>query len=195
MSYVNELLKKDCYSQLHPLFVRCNNPAKEISESMAAYKHLCQFIKFDESVTNFHIGDGMYCRTGALFSFLTKSRNMSIDPIINCGFMLDWRGTEKVKSNFAYLSHRYEEYSIIEEKGYSCNLVCVHSHVDLKELIKHFPKWQYLYTNPCCKPNEQILDLDFQKQNNISVVLAGIDLRILSPKNMVYIYKNNKEVK
>jgi hypothetical protein len=192
MGYVDELLKKNCYSQLHPLFVRCNNPAKEISESMAAFKHLSKLIKFDGGVTNFHIGDGRYCRTGALFSFLTKSINVSIDPIINVEEMKRWIVEEGIRDNFEFNAIGFQGFEFLSnEKIY--NLVCVHSHVDLVKLVKKFLHWQYLYTNPCCKPKAQVFTVQFMEQNNISVVLAGIDAKILSEKNEVFIYKNNRE--
>ncbi|MDD5358303.1 MAG: hypothetical protein PHX80_04100 [Candidatus Nanoarchaeia archaeon] len=194
MSYINELLKKDCFPQLHPLFVKSNNPEKEISESMAALKHLSSFVKIIDETMNFHIGDGRYCRTAALFTFLTKSWNTSIDPIINVARVTVWENEEKVNDHFDIFAGKFQDYEW-EDREKPCNLVCVHSHIVLKDLIKHFPHWRYLYTNPCCNPRQQIFDIQTLKQNNISVLLAGADNKILSEKNEVYLYRNNNEVK
>ena len=85
MKYVNAVLKKYCNEELSTLFAKTNNPAKEISESYAAYKWISETMESDgntlDGYTNLHIGDGSTCRTGALFTFMSKSRNIKISLI------------------------------------------------------------------------------------------------------------------
>jgi hypothetical protein len=55
-----------------------------------------------------------------------------------------------------------------------------------------FPEWKYAYVNPCCMKDKQLLTVQQCRENDISVEVAGADKYIMSPENMVYIYKNNK---
>jgi hypothetical protein len=99
--YVNAILGRNCYEELSTLFACTNNPMKEISESYAAYsnmKHLFNETgeKLDDYI-NLHIGDGSTCRTGAMFTFLTKSYNISVDPAVNMDRVWSWMIQYEVK--------------------------------------------------------------------------------------------------
>jgi len=190
MRYVKRLLEYNCYSDLHELFAKASNPSKEITESFSAYYILKRFI--DKTDINYHIGDGKYCRTAALFSFMTHTTNYSIDPIIDKIFIEDWIDRQKVE-RFAYFSCNWQEVEKIY--GNSYNLILVHSHINFKKLIEKFKNWKYAFIIPCCYPEYQILDIEYQLKNDIQCVLAGNDINILSPKNQVFIYYNLKSEK
>ena len=94
---------------------------------------------------------------------------------------------------FVKLKYKYQDIpDIWKQCRETYDLILVHAHVNLEDLVKHFPNWRYLFTNPCCNPYEQTFSVQFQKENNISVLKAGYDKFSLSPKNMVFVYKNNK---
>lgn len=195
MKYINSLLEKKCSSELIELYRKNKNPAKEITESYAAYHNMKPFINAkDPNVANIFIGDGSLCMTGALFVFMTKNWSICIDPLINAKNLDSWINHSHV-NHFIYFKDIYQNFKYdlkkeLDVKGY--NIICVHSHVNLVDVIEKFPNWNYLYTNPCCKRDTQTLSLSFQKENNISTVLYGRDENILSEKNEVIIYKNGR---
>jgi len=189
--YISEYLKLDCSGQLQELFSQSANPYKEITESMSAWKNCREFIDpKDETHSYYFIGDGSLCLTGALFVFLTKGHCVSIDPAVNGVKMASWSQREEVR-RLRWYKMKYQD---IKHTSLARNydLILVHAHVNLEELARHFPHFRYLYTNPCCNPYEQTFSVQFQKENDISVLKAGYDRYSLSPKNMVFVYKNNK---
>jgi hypothetical protein len=191
--YVKEYLKKDCSGQLQELFSQANNPCKEISESMAALTHMRDVTDMKDKNNIFLcIGDGSLCLTGALFAFLTKGLVFSIDPAINIGKVTLWMEREHVQ-RFEFYRKKYQDCPI--PLVTSCDLILVHAHVNLEELTQHFPNWRHLYTCPCCNPIDQTFSVAYQKKHNISVVLAGRDTEMITPKNEVFIYRNNELVK
>ena len=70
------------------------------------------------------------------------------------------------------------------------NIVLVHSHVNVREVVEKFPKWKYIYVNPCGCKNKQTFTIADLKERNIQVLNYGVDENILSEKNEVIIYKN-----
>lgn len=212
MKYVNSLLKGDCSSDLMPLFTHCNNPVKEITESIAAFKHMSKAlsehdIEFKDTF-NLHIGDGSTCRTGVLFSFMSPSVNVSIDPNINEKIMLKW-AEQYQPQRFYYSKSKYEDKTTwntvrqaFEKEFYGkqnpssvLNVVLVHSHVSTSEVLTCCKNWLFCYVNPCCEKNKQLLTLKQIEDNDIDVVMAATDLNIMSPEDYVIVYKNNKVVK
>jgi len=203
--YVSSMLKSMCYSELHDLFVRSNKPAKEISESYAAFHHLKSVMgeEMQKDHLFLHIGDGKYCRTAALFTLMlgikSTSKNMSIDPNINAEFMKEWGegpkwGETKRIKNFTYLPHKWQDVDWNEKtprQPYS--YVLVHAHVNLREMIDKigFNGWSYIYSNPCCNISNQILSLTYCERHHIDILKCGADHNIISPKNMVFVYRNN----
>lgn len=189
MHYVKRMLKYNCYADLHPLFTMAHRPDKEITESYAAYYHMSKVVNLDGK-TNLHIGDGISCRTGALFTFLSKSKNISIDPMIQSEEMDKWVKNKKVK-NFSYYPQKWQDYILNyhnkDEKDY--NITLVHSHVNIYDIDKNFPNWKFLYANPCCIFHEQVFHVRYMYENNIRCVMAGIDRDILSDKNQFFLYE------
>ena len=186
-SYVKDYLKLNCSGQLQELFSKSHNPFKEITESMSAWVNMKEFINpKDENWNYVFIGDGSLCLTGALYSFLSKSKSYSIDPLINKERITDWVNMEKVK-NFNWYKEKYQEF---KNASISCDLILVHAHVNLKEVIQYFPNWRYLYTNPCCNIYDQTFSLQFQEENNITCMKSGFDNNIISSKNLIFVYYN-----
>lgn len=195
MKYLNSFLEKKCAGDLLYLFHQSKNPAKEISESYGAYRNMKEFINVNDlSAANICIGDGSLCMTGVLLSFLTKNFNICIDPLINKIKMDDFVEKKNVK-RFMTIKSKFQDVNINLKEDFfidSYNIICVHAHVNIEEVVKKFPNWNYLYTNPCCKRDKQTFSLKFQRENNIVPVLAGVDHEILSDKNEVIIYKNGR---
>lgn len=188
--YIKSLLERFCYEELHYLFVRTSNPLKEITESYSPYSLFKQKGIELNGKTIYHLGDGSKCTTGALFTFLTKSFNLSIDPVVNEKVMKEWIAKYQV-TGFEYRKQLFEDvdYSDFADPDI---IVCVHSHVSMVEIDKKFPNWKYIYTSPCCCYEKQTFDIEYMQNNNIEVVLAGTDKYILSNKNKIFIYKNNR---
>lgn len=207
--YVDKVLKSRSYEELMWVFYEAEKPSKEISESYAAFHHLkkhCQIGHFNW----LHIGDGARARTASLFTFFSKSFNIAIDPVINMGKCLAWQDKYQVK-NLWFEDFKFQDIKLVDgiiamkgdqgnffpdgrypvENKY--NITCVHAHVNLEEVDKHFPDWYFLYTNPCCKPNEQMFSKEYMKANGIIKLLDKEDLGILSDKRRVIIYKKQHE--
>lgn len=195
MKYLNDYLEKWCSCDLQALYCQSRNPAKEITESMGAYRNIQELIntKNDKHIY-FCIGDGSLCMTGALLAFVTKGIAISIDPLVNLKKVSLWSNEKSVK-NFYGFKTTYENFiedEVFKFDDYTYTLICVHAHVSMVDLISKFPRWDYLYTNPCCHKDKQTLSLAVQKERNISVLKYGVDENILSDKNEVIVYKNNK---
>lgn len=181
--YVDRVLRSSSFEELRELFINAESPAKEISESYAAFSNLKKVCNVSDG-TWLHIGDGGWARTAAIFSFFSKSMNYSIDPALSLRIKY-WIKQWNVLRLLA-LKMRYEE---LEIKLPTYNICCVHAHVDLSEVDQHFPNWTYLYSNPCCMPSKQMFSKEYLRDNNIALIVQRTDLGILSEKREVYIYK------
>lgn len=212
MKYVNSVLGRFCYEELSTLFAKCNNPAKEITESYGALHHMRRASEKDglklDDFFNIHIGDGSTARTGAMFTFMNKSANVSVDPQTNIDFVSKWSDRYNVE-NFNSYRCTWQDYTSFPEGKYISNfgedlkrydkphlgIVLVHSHVKTIDVMRAFPLWKYVYVNKCCKPKQQILTTQQMEENDISAVVSGHDVQILSEQNFVVVYRNNKMFK
>jgi len=193
--YIDRYLKFQCSDQLQGLFSQSANPWKEITESMGAWANIKDLIDpQDKNHAYICVGDGSLCLTGALFAFLTKSQCVSIDPIVNDIKMMTWLQRERVERLKWYRKRYQDTAGVIPDGCKSYDLILVHAHVNLEDLIKHFPNFRYLYSNVCCNPQEQTFSIQSLNDNNISVVKAGYDKANASPENMIFLYKNNNFV-
>jgi len=186
--YIDWLLKRSCFEELRELFVDCDAPAKEISESYSAFHQLKKICNIS-NLNWLHIGDGSRARTGALFTFLTKSSNLSIDPLIRCDLLNDWVMKYRVK-NFNYYKYKFQnviDVSFNNNKEYA--ITCVHAHVNLEEVDKKFPNWKYLYSSVCCYPSKQKFSEQYMRDNNIISIINKLDMGILSERREYVIYK------
>jgi hypothetical protein len=188
--YVKKYLKKKCSSELQDLVSTLNNPSKEISESMAAVWHLRKFIKPNGNMNYIVIGDGSRCLTGAFLAYLTKGNVWSIDPAINQQIIQGWMDTYNVL-RFKPIPRRIQDIQVKNIDKNPVTIVLVHAHVSTYQAIKKFPNWRFIYVNPCCYQETQILNISYQSKLGIQCVYAGIDENITSEKNQVFIYHNN----
>jgi len=194
MKYVDKVLRKSSYEELRELFVNTQQPSKEISESYGCFINLSNTVGNIDDYDVLHIGDGSWCRTGLMFSFYSKSNNISVDPDCNKGgklpsFLQKWN-----VRNFSYFTSRYEELdtSIITKP---LIITLVHSHVNAQEVIEKFPNWEFIYINPCCKRSTQTFSDKFLKENPyIELLNHTFDENILTKMNEVLIFKNNKQL-
>ena len=191
MKYVNQFLQLNCAEELVTLFGTYNNAIKEISESVAAWVHCVQLNDFKNVENNLHIGDGSRCSTAALFAFMHKSTNISIDPYINMKIVNKFINKFNVKGLLTSCS-KYQDIKLDDAIQGLYNIILVHSHVNIYEISKHFPDWKYMYINPCCMREHQIFDFKYMKKNNIKCLKFGKDKNILSPMNEVIIYEKVK---
>lgn len=190
--YIDWLLKRNCFEELRELFTDCDAPAKEISESYSAYhqlKKICNIFNLNW----LHIGDGSRARTGALFTFLTKSDNISIDPNIRLDILQTWNEKWNV-IGLDFWNCKFEDFDIEYLKSFFDNskkysITCVHAHVDLEEVDKKFPNWKYLYTSVCCYPSKQKFSKEYMKDNNIIEIVNKLDMGIISERREFAIYK------
>jgi hypothetical protein len=189
--YVKDYLQKRCSSELQELFSTANNSYKEITESMAALHHLRKFIHPQGNMTYIVIGDGRRCLTAASLAFLTRGTAYSVDPVINVDLVKEWKFKNNVQRFYCSPYRLADAKSILALPG-PYTLVMVHSHVSVVDAIKLLPNWRYIYSTPCCLPLEQTLPIQYQEKNGIQCVLAGADERIMSDKNQVFVYRNNK---
>ena len=151
--YVDRVLTSNSFEVLHSRFKNYKRPSKEISESFAAMANLRKVCRVDD-YTWLHIGDGPHSCTAATFAFFSKSINYSIDPKINFNLILSWMGRFGV-NNFYPISLKYDRFSEIAgdltssvneneeivKNSRKYGICCVHAHVKLNEVDKHFPKW------------------------------------------------------
>ncbi len=184
--YIDWLLRSNSYEGLMRIFKTADSPSKEISESMSALLNMRKFVKISDTPW-LHIGDGSMARTASVFAFFSKSENYSIDPLLKTDILFDWIAEHNVQ-RLHLLKSRIEDSDMwILPPTY--NITCVHAHVNLEDIDKHCPGWSYLYTNPCCHPNQQTFNNDYMKAKGIITLVDKLDLGISSERRRVVIYK------
>jgi hypothetical protein len=189
-AYVREYLKKECSPDLQYLASTLKNPAKEISVSMAAVRHLRKFINPCGNMNYAVIGDGSRGLTGAFLAYLTKGRVWSIDPAMNKRLVQRWMDAYGVL-RFKPIQKRIQDIRVINNDRNPVTIVLVHARVSIYQAIQKFPNWRFIYVNPRGYPETQLLDISYQSKFGIQCVYAGMDKNILSEKNQVFIYHNN----
>ena len=197
-SYLKSILRHKNYQDIHDLFYCTNNPPKELTESYSAYNNLKYiFDKYNESMDEhlfIHIGDGSTCRTAAMFSFFSKSFNISIDPVINIERVENWIKTHNVE-RLEYFKTKVEELNLqlpLRDLSNGYTITFVHSHAKILSVVNQYPNWKYIFTMPCCNFKDQTFDINYMKTHEIEVLLSGVDKKISSEKNLIFIYKNKK---
>lgn len=154
-------------------------------------KRLCKISDYNW----IHIGDGSRARTGALFTLHAKSMNVSIDPLIRGDILLRWIKKWDIE-NFNFIDNKFENVSeiymdLVLETSKPYSITCVHAHVNLEEVDKQYPNWEYLYSSVCCYPSKQKFSEEYMKENNIKCLVNILDMNILSPEREIAIYKKN----
>lgn len=190
-SFVDRVLRSTSYQELMWLFLNTKSPSKEISESYAALHWCKKFCKVSDYYC-YHIGDGAWARTAAIFAFFTKSINESIDPALNFEKLREWRSKHKVE-RIDFIARKIEEAPMPTLAGDRPILItCVHAHVDLEVVDKKIPNWRFLYTNPCCYTKQQVFSEEYMREHNIEKLVDTEDFRILSDKRNVVVYRKNR---
>ena len=178
--YINEFIKLKCAPDLLALKVFPN--AKEITESMGAYRAVMKWIKGtalstdDPYVHVYCIGDGVSPRTGALFAHMTRWNVTSIDPALREKYQnIPVKRLQVIRKPIAEVRVVYRE-----EKDVAI-IVLVHAHVSMNEVLKaiQYPT-RHVVAIPCCKPQ------DIKNR----VYLGYQDHHIWSPKNTVKVWIN-----
>jgi len=188
--YIDYLMRMNCFEELLELFKDADSPTKELSESCSALKKLKKHTIISDS-NWLHIGDGSRARTAALFSLLTKSLNISIDPLIRTDILEEWVDKWEVK-RFMYEKGKIEDFKLPKNIN-SYNITCVHAHVDLHEIDEILPNWNYLYTSICCYPQKQKFSKNYMTNNNIILLENELDLGIKSEKREYAIYEKKMQ--
>lgn len=109
LTYLKQIMRSDSFDALWPLFKMANDPCKEFTESYAAMHHLRAWQR--TPITVLHIGDGAHARTAALFSFMTKHWNVSIDPVADEAIIGNWSRQYAVE-RLAWFRGRVEDYPL-----------------------------------------------------------------------------------
>jgi hypothetical protein len=189
VKYVDWLIRRNCFEELIELFRDCDSPTKEISESYSAWHQMKKLCKISE-YNWLHIGDGSRARTGALFTLLCKTDNMSIDPDIRLDLLTDWITKWGIR-DFYIRKNKFEDIVLPEtySKNPPYNITCVHAHIDLEEVDKKFPNWKYLYSSICCYPSKQKFSKEYMENNNIIEITNKLDMGIISERREFIIYK------
>lgn len=187
--YLDSVMRRRCFPELHDLFMHAHRPAKELTESYAALRMLRPHLHKDKKYTVIHVGDGAHCRTAAMFAFLTKNTyNISVDPIADTmGKVQDWMDRFQVQ-RMEYYRSKIEDYldddypKTFEEYNDGLIFTFVHAHVNVSDILFTRGDWCYAYTCACCHPGEQLVDREEADNCGVDIVREGEDYNILSPE-------------
>lgn len=185
-TYLEKVMRSDSFIPLLDLFKRAHAPSKEFTESYAALHHLKKMIIFkNPNYRVIHIGDGSHARTAALFAFLSRTNNISVDPAADEKVILPWMKKWGVQ-RFSFISKKIED--AIEELSRDdvpTILTFVHAHVDTDWVLDRM-KWDAAFVMPCCKPKSQLS----QKSKNI--IFDGLDWAVFSPQRQIQVLKKGE---
>ncbi len=153
--YLDRLMRRGCFEALWPLFAKAPKPAKEMTESYSALRHLRPLMAAGEPCRVIHIGDGAHARTGAMFSLKTSAFNISVDPLINLGLVEAWRSRFEVR-RFDWHKARIEDVADVLNAmpPMPVLLTFVHAHVELDRILGLL-RWDAAFTLGCCLPGHQ----------------------------------------
>lgn len=184
-SYLNKIMRANCFPELHALFKYANSPAKEFTESYSAFHNMRR--SFDSGLPwqVIHIGDGAHARTAAMFAHLARnSINISIDPDLHWSRVKAWQDRFGVK-RFVPIKGRAED--VIPKlglyEGRPTMVTFVHAHVNVDNILSMIPGWNVAFTMACCQPRHQL-------SSSTSVVEEGQDWNVLSEERDYQILVN-----
>lgn len=189
--HLDRVLRSNSFEILNELFRNSNTPAKEISESYAAFQHVKSSIgmsRMNETLF-LHIGDGAWLRTAAIFSLFSRSINVSIDPVINDN-ALSWVDKYNVKRLYGYKC-KFEDFDDkeIDYPYQYLGIILVHSHVESEVILQRWSNWDWFYTNPCCI-NKVLPSDEFTEKNKLVLMRQKEDWGILSEKREIWVFRN-----
>lgn len=177
--YLRAIMRSDSFIPLLELFRHAHDPVKEFTESYSALRHLRPWQSVPKTV--YHIGDGAWARTAAMFAFMTKHMNIAIDPITNVGNVSAWQDRFMV-DRFYYAPLRVEDYQFTAYQP--CLVTFVHAHVDTDAVLDRLgDRWVAAYTCACCEPEKQL-------GRKYKAHKEGEDWGILSPERRYRVFVN-----
>lgn len=172
LGYLKNVMRANCFPELHALFCKAHDPCKEFTESYAALTKLKPWHKQPRTVI--HVGDGAHCRTSAMFAFMTQHTNIAIDPAVRPDFVDEWAELHGVR-RFSYQKSRIEDAPDHFGAG-RLLFTFVHAHVDTDEVLSRYRgMWDAAYISACCEPGRQL-------STKYSVAEEGEDWSVLSPE-------------
>ena len=100
-SYLEHFFSFKCSPDVLPFFGPNRHTPKEITESMAMWRAATDIlhVKSDDDILAIVIGDGKRPRTAGLLSHVTKWDCVSIDPIADLGWFLEYEKLRRGSSN------------------------------------------------------------------------------------------------
>lgn len=179
--YLDRLMRRGCFEALWPLFAKAPKPAKEMTESYSALRHLRPLMATGEPCRVIHIGDGAHARTGAMFSLKTAAFNISVDPLINLGLVEAWRSRFEVR-RFEWHKARVEDVADVLNAmpPMPVFLTFVHAHVELDRILGLL-RWDAAFTLGCCLPGHQFTQtrVPFKSGSDPCVLSQGREYQVL----------------
>ncbi|RLF67200.1 MAG: hypothetical protein DRN26_02895 [Thermoplasmata archaeon] len=182
--YIDEFLRLKCAPDLLRFFNKCQHPAKEVTETFAAFRMVRKQLGSENFGRNDFTcivpGDGALPRTGATMAHLTRWEIISVDPALK----------EEGENAFGV-----ERLQCIKKRIQDCRLysrpnlvvLAVHSHAPLQAALDIASNWKeaLVIAIPCCVP-QAIQDREEYLKCKMS---STQDMGIFSQKNEVLTWK------
>lgn len=168
--------------------------SKEITESMGTLYFASKFAEFNnKEVTHFVLGDGVFPRTASMAAFITKWKNVSIDPVMKVERAEikehPLNGQTKVIENVRTIKCGCQDYKWDErDSGKIAVVSAVHCHASsgqiedfISEIWHHFDSI-YLIDMPCCISHKELNEIYGDPDEEF------YDMNVFSPHRMFYGY-------
>jgi hypothetical protein len=172
--YLDRLMRRGCFEALWPLFAKAQKPAKELTESYSALRHLRPFLSGAGPWRVLHVGDGAHARTGAMFALKTRVHNVSVDPQLNLDAVGAWRERFGIRRLDLYKARIQDVAAELNELPPMPTLVTfVHAHVGVDDVLRRL-RWDTAFSLACCTPRKQLSRAHVTHS-------TGRDMGVLSP--------------
>jgi len=154
--YLDEFFRSKCAPDVLPYF-QCDNPTKEITESMSALVHARKILGYESSMRKDVIclipGDGVLPRTGALVAHKTKWNVVSVDPLSRIIDFTTMQQKQRINRLRVYQNRIGELIDNVNWYSKICVILLVHSHAPLIHAIQilHPSEQLIIVSIPCCK--------------------------------------------
>lgn len=182
--YLKRFINTRSAENLMPLFTKCGNPAKEITESwgmLEAVKKYCAELWRWKCII---VGDGRTPRTGAMIAFYTGADTVSVDPELNLEAWAQYRYIQSLQGiqikRLLLMADKIEDISSINCDGKPVVVLWPHSHAPMNKCNTVNYAKRIDIALPCCVK----IPKEMYKQPHIYYQ----DLQILSPKRDIHIW-------
>lgn len=188
LKHLNEFLRLKCAPDLlaKNVFTDCSHPAKEITESMAAYAAVMDGLRLsgknvskslsDPLIQMFDICSGATPRTAAVFAMRTKWKCTAVDPVLkSCDYSID--RLVCYQGRIENLNFKVPDLAVV---------TLVHGHVKPYTVLRSIKAKEYvMILMPCCMP----LAIDYPETFEVvSLLKHYYDWGVHSSKREVKIY-------